>query len=285
MCRTHLTKRLPLILVFLFCFVACTSPKSALRKEGVVIRENLVFAERSGKKLTLDFYENSQSKNPPLVIWFHGGGYVAGSKEDCPLGFLVNKGFAVASVSYRYTTVAPWPAQRDDALLALNWLRETKDLNFDRDNIYLAGISAGGHLASITGLADQNKPRVRGIIDLCGGVDMRKLHIEGSPFARDCVEKMFNGPPRNPDSNVDSANPALLVNSHSPPFLIIHGTADKTIPINQSEILVEKLKTSGMPVTFIRLEGMEHSLGGPNNPVLKEAVIGFLIPQKKRQVK
>ncbi len=251
-----------------------------MRKEGVVIRENLVFAERSGKKLALDFYENHQSEKPPLVVWFHGGGFVSGSKDDCPLGFLVNKGFAVASVSYRFTTFAPWPAQRDDALLALNWLREAKDLKFDRDNIYLAGVSAGGHLAGITGLADQNKTRVRGIIDLCGGVDMRKLHIEGSPFARDCVEKMFGGPPRNPDPNVDSANPALLVDSSSPPFLVIHGTADKTIPINQSEILVEKLKASGVPVTFKRLEGLEHSLGGANNPVLKEAVIDFLNPKK-----
>jgi acetyl esterase/lipase len=124
---------------------------------GHSVRRDIVFGEVDGQKLALDLYLPAKQR-PPLIVWVHGGGWGAGSKADMPLGHLVPEGFAIASVDYRLSGVAPFPAQAHDIKAALRFLRaKASELGINADRIAIAGASAGGHLAQLIGVTNGNR--------------------------------------------------------------------------------------------------------------------------------
>ena len=108
------------------------------------------------RSLTLDIYQPQRSPdaNVPLVVWIHGGAWRAGSKKDVPVTRWLDAGFAIASVDYRLSPEAPFPAQVHDIKAAIRFLRaNAKQYGFDARRFVIAGSSAGGHLAALTGEA------------------------------------------------------------------------------------------------------------------------------------
>ena len=110
---------------------------------------DLVFAEVDGRELLLDLYLPQASKPPPLIVYVHGGAGHTGSKDSMPLTALLGEGYAIASVDYRLTPEAPFPAQVHDIKAAIRFLRGNQDrYPYDGRRVAIAGSSAGGASSS-----------------------------------------------------------------------------------------------------------------------------------------
>jgi acetyl esterase/lipase len=118
---------------------------------NAAIQRDLIYKRVNGAVLTLDLYcPEKVSDRLPVIVWIHGGGWRSGRKERCPAVALVQDGFAVASIDYRLTRTAPFPAQIEDCKAAVRWLRaNAAKYNLDADRVGVWGMSAGGHLAAL----------------------------------------------------------------------------------------------------------------------------------------
>ncbi len=238
------------------------------------VYKDLEFATVDGHSLKLDLYMPATS-NPPLVVWIHGGGWRAGSKDNCEVSWLTERGYAVASVSYRLTDTAIFPAQIHDCKGAVRWLRaNASKYGYSTDKIAVAGSSAGGHLATLLGTTGDVKElegtvggnlddssRVDAIVDYYGATDFiqrtktqpHKTIKEGS-----IVRLLLGGPA---DQKVDLArlaSSAFHVTDDDPPLLIFHGGKDNKVLIGQAERIVDVYTKAKLPVTLYVLEDSGH---------------------------
>ena len=153
------------------------------------IHRDLVYKTVNGAVLTLDLYcPEKFSGAVPVIIYIHGGGWRSGRKERCPAVALVQDGYAVASIDYRLTSTAPFPAQIEDCKAAVRWLRaNAAKYNLDADRIGVWGMSAGGHLAALLGTSGgvpelegsgdnmQYSSQVQAVCDVAGPADLPAL--------------------------------------------------------------------------------------------------------------
>lgn len=211
----------------------------------------------------------------PLVVWIHGGGWRGGDKKGGPFRALLESGFAVASINYRLSGEAKWPAQLDDCRSALAYLRaHAAEYDLDAKRMGLWGGSAGGHLVLMLALKG-DKPEgehktesehhlERG--DLCavcdwfGPTDLARFIINGETTKQgvEMIQQLFGLEGEALMSACTAASPVTYVghSKHVPPILIMHGKADKLVSIKQSELLVEKMKAAGiMNVKLVELNG------------------------------
>src|SRR5438270_220562 len=114
---------------------------------------DIEYVPGGGERNTLDLYLPANAASPlPLLIWIHGGGWAFGLKEVCPAAAFTERGYAVASINYRLSGQAVFPAQIIDCKAAVRWLRiRAHEFNLDRDRFGAWGPSAGGHLAALLG--------------------------------------------------------------------------------------------------------------------------------------
>ncbi len=131
---------------------------------GTVFHQNIPYANDTLKKHLLDIYLPANStSNTPLVIWVHGGAWMHGDKY-ADMGYMKNtirsfieKGYALASIDYRQSTTATFPAQIQDCIQAIEFLHNTATkYKLDKNKFALIGFSAGGHLASLLALSSNN---------------------------------------------------------------------------------------------------------------------------------
>lgn len=247
---------------------------------GVRLEPNIVYATAGARELTLDLYlpVAPAAKPQPLVVWIHGGAWRAGTKDNAPVGALVPYGFIGASVGYRYSQEAPFPANVYDCKAAIRWLRaNAAKYNIDPDRIGLWGSSAGGHLVAFLGTSADVKEfegtegvtgvssRVQAVVDWYGPTRIARMSHHPSRMdhdAPDSPESQLIGALLQPNLNLaDRVNPANLASSDDPPFLIQHGDADPLVPLEQSEILAGALKSAGVKVDMDVVHGAGH--GGP----------------------
>jgi acetyl esterase/lipase len=216
-------------------------------------------------------YPEKADKPLPMIVWVHGGAWLAGSKEGAgPALAFVRKGYAVASINYRLSQHARFPAQIEDCKAAIRWLRaNAKSYGLDPDHIGVWGASAGGHLVALLGTsgdvkdlegkdgpADQSS-RVQAVVDWFGPTDVTKMG--GSHDGPDSPEsKLLGGPVQENREKAERANPIAYVSNDDPPFLILHGDRDATVPFSQSELLEEALRKAGVDVTFRPVKGAGH---------------------------
>ena len=213
----------------------------------------------------------------PLVFWLHGGGWEAGGKQDCPATALVGRGYVVASVGYRLSSQAVYPAQIEDCKAAVRWLRaHAGEYGIDPARLGVWGASAGGHLAALLGTTagtrrfdvganlDQSSA-VQGVLDWFGPTDFLRW---GDPPAEEILDasytaiaRLLGGTVRAHEELARSASPLYFVDPRSAPFLIVHGDRDATVPVQQSEELHAALRKAGVESTLRVLPGAEH--GGP----------------------
>ncbi len=201
----------------------------------------------------------------------HGGGWQNGSKAGGgPALRMANRGYAVASINYRLSGMAAFPAQIEDVKAAVRFLRaNARKYNLDPDRFGAWGGSAGGHLVALLGTSGDVKElegdgpnkdvssRVQAVCDFFGPTDLAKL-VGDSTNAQSPVLKLLGGPVADKKAEAEKANPITHISKKAPPFLIVHGDKDPTVPLNQSELLHEALKKAGVESTLIVLPGAGH---------------------------
>jgi acetyl esterase/lipase len=223
------------------------------------------------RRLALDLYTPAGTAPFPLVVWIHGGSWVSGSRElvpGHPALRLRERGYAVATIDYRLVPTGFFPAQIHDCKAALRWLRANAgSYGLDRERVGVWGASAGAHLAALVGLTAGNpqledlsqgngseSSRVRAVVDWFGPTDYRLADAE-----QQLTASILLGCPVSlcPDKAA-LASPVSHVDGGDPPFLIQHGTSDRTVPIVHSEVLHGTLLAAGASSQFDRLEGAGH---------------------------
>jgi acetyl esterase/lipase len=256
--------------------------------DGVRVLRDLEYARAGSKSLELDLYLPEKASAPlPVVVWIHGGGWAAGSKSGGPGVRLVPKGYAVASIDYRLSGEAVFPAQIEDCKAAVRWLRaNAARYSLDPRRFAAWGSSAGGHLVALLGTSGEVKDlegtlgnldqssRVQAVIDFFGPTDILQMDAQAARNPG-VISKIKHDDPRSPESrliggaikeNREKAartNPIAYVTPDDPPFLIMHGDQDPLVPLEQSRILYEALRAAGVDATFHVVKGGGHGFGGP----------------------
>ena len=257
------------------------------------ILKDIKYASTPQKELFLDLYMSEKLQNPPLLVWVHGGAWSAGSKENPPMELLAY-GFAMASIEYRLSGEAPFPAQIHDIKAAIRFLRgNAKKYGFDENKIILWGSSAGGHLAALAGVSDGNEAlegnlgaytkvssKVRVILDYFGASNLTTILKQSTPYGLNmrtpALTKLYGKPVEEATEEAELASPVFYVDRTDPPMFICHGDQDPQMPINQSIELFGKYKEAGLKVEIEFLQGAGHGGKQFSSPVLVMKVLKFL---------
>jgi acetyl esterase/lipase len=242
-----------------------------------------------GDGLSLDFYSAERATAAPCVIMLHMGGWDHGSRREPGFAqlneYLASRGFAVATIDYRLAPAHPWPAQRQDTIAAMQYLREhAEDLGIHRHKFILMGRSAGGQIAEATAVSGLI-PDIVGCIALYAPADLhfafkyadKKDILDSDKLLR----QYLGGTPTEAWSNYNFASAYLLVNRWTPPTLLIHGANDELVWVKQSERYAERLKQHGVKHVFLRAPWATHALdygwNSPGGQLTTWAVEQFLI--------
>jgi acetyl esterase/lipase len=248
---------------------------------GVKVERDLAYAGTDNPRQRLDLYlpaARDAEKLLPLVVFIHGGGWRGGDKRgmgEAAHPLLEDGGYAVASVGYRLTDEAAWPAQIHDCKAAIRWLRaNAATYGLDPERIGVIGPSAGGHLVAMLGTSggvaalegdlgahDDTDSRVACVVDLFGPSDLLAMggqHDQpGSPEAR-----LIGGPVQEHKEAARNASPVTYVSRDDPPFLLVHGTVDPVVPFSQSQRLHDALRDAGATSTLVPVTGGGHGRFG-----------------------
>jgi acetyl esterase/lipase len=288
----------PVILLLAPVYAQPSNPAKPI-PEGVEQIAELVYVERPTGPLKLDLYRPRQpaDKPWPVVVWIHGGGWKQGNKFPCPAAWLATQGYAVASIQYRLSTVARWPAQIEDCRDAVRWLRQHgAKYQLQTERIGVWGGSAGGHLAAMLGTLspppkEPVSSRVQAVCDFYGPSDLLTMPANtpgpgktDADLAQSNGALLLGGTVKDQPDRARSASPLHQVSADDPPFLIVHGDRDPLVPLEQSQRLAAALKQSGVPVELRILPGAGH--GGPafqSDPVRGEIRAFFDRHLKPRQ--
>jgi acetyl esterase/lipase len=223
----------------------------------------------------------------PLVVWVHGGAWKLGSKDWINVKYLIQQGYAIASVEYRFSGDAKFPAQIQDCNAALNFLiANAASYGIDPKRLVIGGGSAGGHLALLLGLARRESAfgadssiQPIAILDFFGPVDFISMLEQLSPHEREAADDfqlLLGAPPTARPDLARLASPITYVGPGNPPVLILHGDKDDSVPYRQSQQLQARLTQAGISNKLITVKGAGHD--GPMfaTPELQEKVISFL---------
>jgi acetyl esterase/lipase len=249
---------------------------------GTKAQRNLAYVTNGHERQRLDLFIPAGATNPlPLIIWIHGGAWQGGSKENCPALRYLERGYAVASINYRLSQHAIFPAQIEDCKAAVRWLRvHAKEHSLDPNRFAAWGSSAGGHLVALLGTSGDAKEfdvgenlhvssRVQAVVDFFGPTDftqMSKYSPPNAPFDHDAADspeaRLIGGAVQENKGKAARANPITYVSKDDPPFLIMHGDKDNLVPYQQSELLRDALVKAGVEVKLRIVEGAGHGFGG-----------------------
>ena len=258
-----------LILVLLVCPPLAADPQPR--------HADVVFATVGDQALKLDLYLPEGVADPPLVVWIHGGGWRGGSKSKVPIRAVVQDGYALASIEYRFTDRQIFPAQIHDCKGAIRWLRSNAQrYGYRADWIAVAGSSAGGHLALLLGTSgkvhqlegetagnlDQSSS-VQAVIDYYGPADFmlrRKTQPDRALTEKSGSFALLGGLR---DGKIEPdlerlASPTTHVDPTDPPLLVFHGTNDKTVLLDQSQRIESVYRQKGLPVQLVTVRGAGH---------------------------
>jgi acetyl esterase/lipase len=270
--------------------------EAARASEGVIVHRDLSYVAGGHERQKLDLYLPKGEKKLPLIIWVHGGAWLGGIKENgVPAGYLA-EGYAVASINYRLSQDAIFPAQIEDCKAAVRWLRANAEkYNLDPNRFGAWGESAGGHLVALLGTTGETdefdvgeyrrvSSRVQTVVDYFGPTDLLQMdeHRPADGQVHNTADspesRLIGGSIQENKDKVAKANPITYVSKDDPPFLIVHGDADRLVPHHQSELLEAALKKAGVPVSFYTVKGEGHGrFKDPNVPrITREFLDKFL---------
>jgi acetyl esterase/lipase len=253
---------------------------------------NITYLTANNWEAKLDVYLARDAATPsPTLVYFHGGGWVQGSKEASSLTFLpfLNMGWNVVNVEYRLAKVSLAPAAVQDALCALRWVyRNGKEYSVDLNRLVVMGNSAGGHLALTTGMSPASESldslcpgsedlKVAAIINWYGITDVNEL-LAGASVRNFAVAWL--GGMSNREEIAKRVSPLAYVRAGLPPVISIQGDADPTVPYSQNVRLHQALDKAGIPNELVTIPGGKH--GGFSDVEMAKAyaaIRGFLDKQ------
>ncbi|MEO1619290.1 MAG: alpha/beta hydrolase [Planctomycetota bacterium] len=295
-----------LVVTFLPGFVTGQERRDQVREkentprvpDDVSIQSNIVFGKGGGRDLTMHVLSpKNRSEDPaPVFVWIHGGGWQGGRKESGIYSMVpfVRRGFVSVTIEYRLTGEASFPAQIEDCKCAIRYLRAHADKYLiDPDRIAVGGGSAGGHLAALVGTSGgvdelegsggwpEQSSNVQAVVDLYGPTDFElfvtakgyEMHNrDGSPESK----LLGGGTVLENKDGIRQVNPITYIDKDDPPFLIIHGSEDPTVPLNQSEALLESLEKANVDCKLHIIQGAKH--GGPDfrTPKIRKMQVDFV---------
>lgn len=265
--------------------------------EGATVLKDVAYGTHERQKL--DLIVPKSDKPLPLIVWVHGGGWEAGSKNGGnPAIPFLSKGYAVASINYRLSQHAIFPAQIVDCKEAIRHLRSiAKANNLDPDRFGAWGASAGGHLVALLGTTDEKSfdvgpeskkfsSGVQCVCDWFGPTDF--LHWgastvnnpgDGRPNA---ITRLLGGPVVEKQDLAKRASPVSYCSRTSVPFLIVHGDKDNIVPLQQSEVLNDALKKCGVDSELVVIPGNGHGGTGFSAKKLADEIERFFAKHLKK---
>lgn len=266
-----------------------TAVKKVTYPAGYTEQLDVVYTKVNDWEGKLDLYLPAAQNGPsPIVINIHGGGWNKGNKES-QTGFsgFFKRGYAVANIAYRLTGVATAPAAVEDTRCALIYLiNNAKKLNIDPNKIVIMGGSAGGHLALMGGLLENNpifdtnckgtkNIKVAAIIDKYGITDVWDWGYGTLKTSKSATSWL--GEKAKDKDFAKSVSPLYQVKKTSPPVFIVHGDADPIVPYEQSVALKAKLDELGVKNEFIIVKGGQHGkFEAEDNRMVNAKIMDFL---------
>jgi acetyl esterase/lipase len=255
------------------------------------------------KALKLDIIQPKEKpeKPMPVLVFIHGGGWRGGNKNAGARKLVpfARRGYFCATIDYRLSNEAKFPAQIEDCKCAIRFLRsKAKEYNLDPDRIGVWGSSAGGHLVALLGTSggvkelegkgghEKFSSKVQAVCDWYGPADLVKI-VEGGSHARagNPVELLLGGPVEENKDKAKLASPVTHVDKDDPPFLIMHGDKDPLVPLSQSKLLNEKLKAVNVETELVVIEGAGHGGAKFLAPQINRKIADFFDKHLKRKAK
>jgi arylsulfatase A-like enzyme/acetyl esterase/lipase len=253
-------------------FIAATSVATEPTQRDVE------YANVGNRKLLLDVYEQPTSSQTasPLVVWIHGGAWRSGSKNSVPVTHWLEQGFSIASVDYRLSPEAKFPAQIHDIKASIRYLRaNAARFRIDPNRIVIAGSSAGGHLAALAGVSDGVEDlegslgehttvssRVQAIVSFFGASNLQSILSQSTEFGLSvrvpALQLFLGGQPAEVPDLTKLASPVAHVDSRDPPLWLIHGDADPQMPFDQSREFAAAYQRVALPVQLDVVKGGKH---------------------------
>jgi pectin methylesterase-like acyl-CoA thioesterase/acetyl esterase/lipase len=243
----------------LFAFGADLHASTQTYSKG--LHTDIEYHQAAGERLLLDVFVPDGEGPHPVAVFVHGGGWVGGNKKD--MHFLceplVKIGFTCFSISYRLAPAHRWPACLDDVQTAIRWVKaHAGEFKGDPQRIALIGYSAGGHLVCMAAIQEP----VQAVVGIAPPTD----HLADSTRRgglSECMQKLLDRP-----GKIDAQSKALLkeispinyVTSQLPPYLLIHGTEDQSVPYQQSIAFRAKLKANAVQCDLITIKGAPHRI-------------------------
>jgi acetyl esterase/lipase len=253
-----------------------TNPVIEAFPKGTTLHGNIAYNNDTLTKHLLDIYLPPNPKGKvPLVIFVHGGGWL-GNDKYADIGYMkktvaeiVSSGFALASIDYRFSTQAIFPAQIQDCNRAISFLFDNADkYGLDKNRTAVIGFSAGGHLASLIGLSKNNNVdsffmkgtnkafNIKAVVDFYGPAELILFPGNNDPKSPESL--LIGATPLSRPDLAKAASPVTYVDKNDPPFLIIHGEKDDLVSIKQSQLLSSWLKVVGVQNELVTVKDAPH---------------------------
>lgn len=278
--------------------------KVSIEEPEVALYTDIVYTNRTNQwrqavypmKLHLmqPLSDSGEQEKFPLLIYICGGAW----KDSTPfcqipwLSYFARRGYVVATIDYRVTGMEIFPAQIQDVKAAIRYLRvHAKEYSIDPERVAVMGDSAGGHLAALAGSSGDQEDfgtpdypevscGVTAVVDLYGPADLLVLAKTSDPadgFSWQSPESLLlGGHPSVKSDLAKIASPITYLGKETPPFLILHGTEDHTVNVEQSELLYEALERVGACARLVELEGADHGTAEFIQPAVQELILDFL---------
>jgi acetyl esterase/lipase len=276
-----------------------TNPVIDIFPPGTILHGNVRYNDDTLPKHLLDIYLPPNAKGKlPLVIFIHGGGWLSNDKY-ADMGYMkktvseiISSGYAMASIDYRFSTQAVFPAQMQDCNRAISFLYDNADMyGFDKTRFAVMGFSAGGHLASLVGLSKNNNINTffmpgtsksfyfKAVVDFYGPSEL--ILFPGSNDEKSPEALLIGAAPLSRPDLSEAASPVTYVDKNDPPFLIIHGEKDELVSPNQSRLLSAWLKVAGVQNELVIVKDAPHFGVMFDTDDVRNKVINFLRIQLK----
>ena len=264
----------------------------ALASPRTIVHRDQVSGDHPRQRFDLHLPDGCSGGGLPLVIWIHGPDWRTGSKADCPLLWLVGQGFAVASVEYRPSDVAIFPAQLDDCRAAIEALRaDAATWGIDPSRICLVGMGAGGHLAALVAYSQpepavireassdevvrDSSPDLAAVAIFAGPTHLPSLggHHDRPGSA---ASRLVGGPLPEFREAAQRASPLTHVSADDPPTLVVHGTRATAVPNDQGSRLDAALRAAGVESSLVILDAADGEFEPREGTPAGGALLDFL---------
>lgn len=262
--------------------------KTEVKQISGVVYEQVPSRGYPNVPMQLDLLQPQKKTKMPAIVYVTGGGFINANRDNGVQlrNYLAEKGYVVASITYRVAPTAQFPQPLEDVKASIRYLRANAEKwNIDKDRIGIIGGSAGGYLSAFAGTTSgtktfdkgenlQESSRVNCAVDLYGISDPTRIGMDFSPEVQKlhqsagATEALWvNGSPvfGGKDGGIDAdpkaaeaANPITYIGKNSAPMLLMHGTADKVVSPGQTDLLYQALKEKGVPVERYEVPGAAH---------------------------